>query len=59
MKFCPLITTVAPMFPEAGLKPEIVGADPTTNVGEVELVPVEAKIVMGPVVAPDGTKACS
>jgi len=58
VKLVPLIVTLVPTGPDAGVNPEIVGADPVT-VKLDALVPVPAVAVTEilPVVAPEGTVA--
>jgi len=57
-KFVPEMVTAVPGVPIAGVKPLIVGAPlAAVTVKDVELVagPLGVVIVIGPVVAPDGT----
>jgi hypothetical protein len=55
VKALPEMVTVAPTFPELGLKEETVGITPK----DAELVPIPDGVVtaIGPVSAPDGTAA--
>jgi len=55
VKFVPLIVTVAPTGPLAGLKLVMVGGSLTVNAVALVAVPAELVTLIGPVVAPGGT----
>src|SRR6516225_3802793 len=57
VKWSPAIWTVVPTSPELGEKPEIYGPGPTTvNESTLLLVPFIVLTVIGPLVAPSGTR---
>ena len=58
VKFVPLIVTLVPTGPLAGVKPVIVGAGATTvKLVALVAVPPDVVTLSGPVVAPVGTVA--
>jgi hypothetical protein len=57
VKFVPLIVTVLPAVPLAGLKPVIVGGLSTVNAGLLAAVPAGVLTLKIPLVAPAGTVA--
>ena len=57
VRFVPVITTLVPTGPLAGLKLVIVGEPMTVKLVALVAVPPEVVTAMGPVVAPAGTVA--
>ena len=57
VKFVPLIITLVPTGPLAGVKPLIVGGLRTVKLPELVAVPPSVVTLIVPVAAPDGTVA--
>jgi hypothetical protein len=57
VRFVPLIVTLVPTAPLAGVKLVIVGVKFTVKLVALVAIPAEVVTVIGPVVAPEGTVA--